>query len=396
MEKRIIRWPMKARLLNSSHLLCLTGALLLLTNPCAHAQTNFGLNVQMIGGQPGLTITGAVGLVCEIQYASELAPTNTWLSLTNLTLPSNPYLWLDLTSVGVVQRFYRAVVVPTNMVLIPAGSFTMGNDMDPNEASWLELPLHSVYLSAFYMDRSHVTKALWDEVYNWATNHGYSFDYGDSGQGKAANHPTHTMTWYDCVKWCNARSEQENRQPAYYTDAALSVRYRNGQAAPHLNRNSGYRLPTEAEWEKAARGGANGQRFPWGNTISWSQANYNSLWSDGVPLSPYDVSPTNGYHPSFQVGDYPYTSPVDFFAPNRYGLYDMVGNLWQWCWDWFGEYSASSQTDPLGPASGSYRVLRGGSWLAGASSCAVANRNSGSPSYRNFFSGFRVVLALGQ
>src|ERR1035437_4024801 len=159
------------------------------------------------------------------------------------------------------------------MALIPAGSFTMGDNLDGES----DAPVHSVYVSAFYMDKYDVTKALWDSVYQWATNHGYSFDY--AGSGKAANHPVQTIDWYDAVKWCNARSEKEGKTPAYYTDAGLSVRYRSGRMSPYVNWSSGYRLPTEAEWEKAARGGASGQRFPWGNTISWSQANYYSYWS---------------------------------------------------------------------------------------------------------------------
>ncbi len=395
---------MKTKLLNSSHLLRLIGALLLLTNPCARAQTNFGLNVQMIGGQPGLTITGTVGLVCEIQYASELAPTNTWLSLTNLTLTSSPYLWFDLTSAGAAQRFYRAVTTvsngaPANMVLIPAGTFTMGNAMDPGEGFLNELPLHSVSVSAFYMDKYNVTKALWDEVYNWATNHGYSFDYSNSGQGKAANHPAQTMTWYDAVKWCNARSEKEGRTPAYYVSSAQTAAYRSGTndlEADFVKWSSGYRLPTAAEWEKAARGGASGQRFPWGNTISWSQANYYSYWSGGRTYYPYDVNPTPGLPPTFNDGVYPYTSPVGYFAPNGYGLYDMAGNVWQWVWDWLGAYSADAQSDPRGPATGSYRVIRGGSWDGHAFGCRTSYRNYDNPADRNGSFGFRSVLPPGQ
>ncbi len=267
----------------------------------------------------------------------------------------------------------------------------MGNCMDPSDGYSEELPLHTVTVSAFYMDKYDVTLALWQQVYNWATIHGYSFD--NPGSGKAANHPVQTVDWYDCVKWCNARSEMEGRVPAYYTSAAQTMVFRTGQVDvlnDWVKWNSGYRLPTEAEWEKAARGGASGQRFPWGNTISWSQANYYASPSSYA----YDVSPTSGYDPTFNDGKMPYTSPVDYFAPNGYGLYDMAGNVWQWCWDGEFSYSSGAQTDPRGPTSGADRVLRGGSWNAGAGSCRSAMRGLYAPALRFGFNniGFRSVL----
>jgi formylglycine-generating enzyme required for sulfatase activity len=279
---------------------------------------------------------------------------------------------------------------PGSMALIPVGSFTMGNCMDPGEGNSDELPLHTVYVSAFYTDKYLVTKSLWDTVYQWAIVHGYSFDY--AGSGKAATHPVQTIDWYDCVKWCNARSEKEGKTPAYYTDAGLSVRYRSGQVAAYVSWSSGYRLPTEAEWEKAARGGASGQRFPWGYTISWGQANYYAYPSGYA----YDVNPTQGYHPTFATGAYPYTSPVGYFAANGYGLYDMAGNVWQWCWDWYGSYSSGAQSDPRGPASGSYRVYRGGGWTSFADYCRTAFRSTYYPTYSKFDIGFRSVLPAGQ
>jgi formylglycine-generating enzyme required for sulfatase activity len=283
---------------------------------------------------------------------------------------------------------------PSGMALIPAGSFTMGDSVDGDSSA---LPLHTVYVSAFYMDKYDVTLALWQQVYNWAITHGYSFDY--AGSGKAANHPVQTIDWYDCVKWCNARSEREGRTPAYYTSAAQTAVYRSGDidiTNGCVNWNSGYRLPTEAEWEKAARGGASGQRFPWGNTISWSQANYYAR-----PMSAggyaYDVNPTQGYNPTFNDGVWPYTNPVGYFAPNGYGLYDMAGNVWQWCWDRYGSYSSSSQNDPRGPTSGTYRVDRGGNWGYYAFGCRTAFRDYDyGPTSWNYGIGFRSVLSPGQ
>ena len=283
--------------------------------------------------------------------------------------------------------FFR--LTASDIVLIPAGNFTMGNCMSSSEGWSGELPLHTVYVSAFYMDRYEVTKALWDEVYQWAIAHGYMFDH--PGSGKASAHPVQTIDWYDCVKWCNARSEKESRTPAYYTDAALSVRYRTGQVAPYVNWSSGYRLPTEAEWEKAARGGLSGHRFPWGDTISESQANY---YGDTGNYS-YDLGP-NGYNATFATGGFPYTSPAGYFGANGYGLYDMAGNVWEWCWDWYGGYSSGSQTDPRGPTSGSYRVLRGGGWGDYAIYCRAAGRYSYYPAYGGINVGFRPVLPPGQ
>ena len=284
---------------------------------------------------------------------------------------------------------------PTGMALIPAGAFQMGDSAGDGYPG--ELPVHTVNVSAFYMDKYPVTKALWDEVFAWATSHGYGFDY--VAQGKAANHPVHSMSWSDAVKWCNARSEKEGRTPAYYTDAGQTVVYRNGQvnvSSSGVKWNAGYRLPTEAEWEKAARGGLSGRRFPWGDTITHSQANYFSTSSYA-----YDISPTRGYHPAYPAGGYPYTSPMESFAANGYGLYDMAGNVVSWCWDWPAAYASGSQTDPRGPSAPSvgpgHRVIRGGGWESSSGACRTSYRFNGYPGLViNNGVGFRTVLAPTQ
>jgi formylglycine-generating enzyme required for sulfatase activity len=196
---------------------------------------------------------------------------------------------------------------PAEMVLIPAGSFQMGDSFGEGYPD--ELPVQTVVVSAFAVDRYEVTKALWDEVARWAAANGYDFGPED-GLGKALDHPVYKVTWYEAVKWANARSEREGLTPCYTLSGSV---YRTGESTPNCNWSAnGYRLPTEAEWEKAARGGAAGRRYPWSDTdeIDASRANYGNYYGS--------------------------TTPVGSFAPNGYGLYSMAGNVWEWCWDWYG------------------------------------------------------------
>jgi formylglycine-generating enzyme required for sulfatase activity len=278
--------------------------------------------------------------------------------------------------------------VPTGFALIPQGAFTMGDSLD----GLSDAPTRTVTLDAFYMGKYEVTKAEWDEVRTWGLSNGYT-DLA-AGSGKASNHPVQTITWYMMVKWCNARSQKEGLTPAYYTNDAQTTIYKTGSVnvtnAQVKWSASGYRLPTEAEWEKAARGGLSGKRFPWGDTISHSQANYYASSN----LS-YDSSGSvNNFHPTYATGDYPYTSPVGAFAANGYGLHDMACNVVEWCWDWYGTYASGSQTNPRGTTSGTYRVCRGGSWVNFASGSRVANRYDSAPTNSYGDVGFRVLRSL--
>lgn len=346
--------------------------------------------VTVVGARPQLEIVSDPGATNQIQATTNLSQ-GTWVVLTNLVVSQSPYPFLDTSTTPGAHRFYRVVefTVPANqpsrMVSIPAGEFQMGDTF--YEGAVYELPIHTVYVSAFYMDRYEVTKALWDEVKSWSATHGYNYD--NEGSGKATNHPVQSIDWFDMVKWCNARSEMTGRVPAYYTDAGLTQVYKTGQLAPYVNWHAGFRLPTEAEWEKAARGGAGGHRFPWTNvdTITHAQANY---YSDSS--YPYDVSPTRGYNPKFNDGVMPYTSPVGSFAPNGYGLYDMAGNVWEWCWDYAGLYTSDPQTDPHGPDTGTTRVGKGGNWDFYAAHCRCSYRYGNSPTYSATNIGFRCVL----
>jgi formylglycine-generating enzyme required for sulfatase activity len=186
--------------------------------------------------------------------------------------------------------------------------------------------------------------------------------------------------------------------PVYYTDGIVTQIFTNaylGYTGVVIYANwgaNGYRLPTEAEWEKAARGGLSGQRFPWGNTISESQANYNA---DPNPTNSggftYDLGPYTGYNTNFDTGTYN-TSPVGYFAPNGYGLNDMAGNLLEWCWDFYGTpYGQPTNTNPTGPPGYSYHVLRGGDWSSFASSARCAFRYYLNPNHPGPSFGFRCV-----
>ncbi|MGH7978802.1 MAG: formylglycine-generating enzyme family protein [Limisphaerales bacterium] len=287
--------------------------------------------------------------------------------------------------------YYRVLgVAPFNpdsgMALIPAGSFTMGDstgDGIPDAAPT------NIYVSSFYMDSNLVSYSQWQKIFTYATNFGYVFDDAGDAKNNAANQPVESVNWYDAVKWCNARSQSAGLTPVYYTDAAFTMIYTNGDTDavyPNWTAN-GYQLPTEAQWEKAARGGLAGKRFPWGDTISENQANYEG----DTNLFSYDLGP-NGYNPNFASGAEPYTSPVGYFPANGYGINDMAGNLLQWCWDWYGTpYGLPSTNNPTGASSGTYRLTRGGQWGFYAFIARTAYRFQSAPSSAENYDGFRCV-----
>jgi formylglycine-generating enzyme required for sulfatase activity len=291
----------------------------------------------------------------------------------------------------------------SELALIPEGAFLMGDAMDDGYNA--EKPVHSVTVSAFYMGITEVTKAQWDTVANWAKDHGYdltsadgtAYTFGYSAAGKADDHPVYAVNWWDALKWCNARSEMEGYPPAYYTSESHSSVYKSGSLQLPNEwvdwETTAYRLPTEAEWEKAARGGISGRRFPWGDTIDFSRANY---MADGRKA--YDTTGTTAltYHPDYKSGGMPYTSPVGSFSPNGYGLYDVIGNVKEYVFDTQRIYENSPVVDPLGPTRDSsgyfYCTARGGGWGGfGPAYCRLAHRGSGG---RANDVGFRIVRSV--
>ena len=217
-----------------------------------------------------------------------------------------------------------------NMVWVDGGTFRMGATSEQGSEISEEKPVHSVTLSGYYIGKTEVTQALWKAVMG-----------SNPSEFKGDNRPVESVSWDDCqafIRKLNALTGQN------------------------------FRLPTEAEWEFACRGGNNSRGY------KYSGSNYidNVAWHDG------------------NFGNK--THPVATKSPNELGIYDMSGNVWEWCADWYGDYSSGRQTNPKGPYDGSFRVYRGGSWINDARYCRSSYRFYSFPAYRYYNLGLRLAL----
>jgi len=256
---------------------------------------------------------------------------------------------LLLTAVFVLSAAtLYAQTAPANMVRINGGTFTMGAPANEHDIFNNDDPPHQVTVSSFYIGKYEVTQKEYQEV--MGTN---------PSQFKGDSLPVEMLTWYDAVEYCNKRSEKEGLTPAYTINKDQRDPNNNNTNdkinwTVTWNKNAnGYRLPTEAEWEYACRAGTT-TTFNTGNNITTSQANYDGNF-------PYNNNAKGVYREK--------TTPVGSFAPNPWGLYDMHGNVREWCWDWYTPGSPSSRInseqtyiDPVGPDHGTYRMSRGGAW----------------------------------
>lgn len=253
---------------------------------------------------------------------------------------------------------------------IPAGTFSMGSPASEVSRGSDEIQ-HQVTLSAFKMSKHEITVAQFKAFVN-ATGYITDADKGTGGVGSGSSIWTGTKFELKAgVNWkCDVNGKV--RPAAEYNHPVIHISWNDAVAFAEW---MGCRLPTEAEWEYACRAGTT-TPFNTGNNLTTEQANYNGNY-------PYNNNAKGEYREK--------TMPVASFSPNAWGLYDMHGNVWEWCSDWYGDYSTGAQTDPTGPASGLLHVDRGGSWDGGARLCRAAFRCSGYPGDRFNFRGFRLV-----
>jgi formylglycine-generating enzyme required for sulfatase activity len=261
--------------------------------------------------------------------------------------------FIDLSPAPGVER----PEVSKNMVPVGGGTFMMGApDSEQESMPWEDQ--HKVTVSSFHIGKFDVTQDLYQSV--MGNNPSLLIEGGGGRSKDDGNRPVEYVSWYEAVEFCNKLSRRDGLQTVYTI---------NGTDVTANWSANGYRLPTEAEWEYAARGGQKGastyHKYAGSDNldqVGWYSDNSGSTWH-----------------------------PVGQKAPNALGLYDMSGNVWQWCWDWYGAYSDSGQNDPRGASSGTSRTFRGGSWYDDAAYARVASRSNDYPTERKSLRGFRLV-----
>ena len=257
---------------------------------------------------------------------------------------------------------YAPASTGITMVSIAAGSFLMGSPSDEEGHSSDEAPQRTGNVSAFKMSETEVTQKQFEDVMGWND----SYFSGD-------DHPVDRVTWYDCVSFCNELSEADGYTKCYtITNMGYDGNHITSADVTCNFDANGYRLPTEAEWEYACRAGTTTRFYTGDSDSDLGRAGWYSSNSGST------------------------THPVGEKEANAWGLYDMHGNVWEWCWDWYSSSYYGGQpdpdSDPTGPGSGSYRVIRGGSWSDVARYCRSADRGYfNTPVYRGYSLGFRLV-----
>ena len=267
-----------------------------------------------------------------------------------------------------------------NMVFVPGGSFVLGKELNPGVGGNDVTPVTNVTVSGFYMDKYEVTQSQYQAVME--TN---PSSFTTSPEGNLSQLPVETVSWYNAIVFCNRLSTAEHLTLAYEMQTAANTNvwssdYTTWGTVPNntdarwdavriVAGSTGYRLPTEAQWEYAAKGG---DGSPGSYTYSGSNIVGDVAWYNG-----------NSVSSTHEVGEKP---------PNGLGIYDMSGNVWEWCWDWYGTYPGGIQTDPMGASAGPGRVNRGGCWFIDAGYARSVYRNNSYPNSRRNDIGFRVSL----
>lgn len=259
--------------------------------------------------------------------------------------------------------------IPDDMIYVEGGTFTMGDTR--GEGFRRERPVHEVTLSSFYIAKYPVTQAEWDSIMvDW--EHIYSGN---------PNNPADSVTWYAALVYCNKRSIKEGLTPVYTINGSTDPDDWGPLpliSSPVWNMVTcdwdaiGYRLLTESEWEYAARGATN-------------DPDYLYAGSD-------DVDEVAWFSYNSHDGERRMTQPVGKKAPNALGIYDMSGNVWEWCWDLHSDYTNLPKINPTGPTFGFYRIFRGGSYFTSYIDCRVSNRSFNHPYVTASFHGLRVAI----